>query len=149
MDDDSRTTGMGLWTDAREMFQAATLVINEPNLKFSSPAYYLLGHGLEVALKSYLRSHGRSLKDLRAIGHDLSKALQDAVDCGLVDCYPLSDSEASALALFTPYYKAKHFEYRVTGYKQLPSPQSLLDLGNHLLAAIRPICEASVGVVRT
>lgn len=149
MDDESRTTGMGLWTDAREMFEAAGAIINQPKLEFSSPSYYLLGHGLEVALKAYLRCRGRSLSNLRAIGHDLRKALQEAVDGGLADYYPLSDSDAIAIDMLSPYYRAKHFEYRVTGYKQLPSPQTLLTLGDGLLAAIRPICEASAGVVRT
>lgn len=131
------------------MLQAAGVIINQPKLEFSSPAYYLLGHGLEAALKAYLRCGGRPLNSLRAIGHDLSKALQEAVDGGLADCYPLSDSDAIAIDMLTPYYRAKHFECRVTGYKQLPSPQILLTLWNGLLAAIRPICEASSGVVRS
>lgn len=146
MDDDARTTGMGLWTDAREMLEAAEIVVASPDLHISSPSFYLLGHGLEVALKAYLRSKGQTLKSLRVIGHDLEKAVEQAAVYGLSERYTLSAEDVAAIALLNPYYKAKHFEYRVTGYRSLPSPDDLLQLGRRILAAIRPICEASVGI---
>jgi hypothetical protein len=52
------------------------------------------------------------------------------------------------LAGLNPYYQAKHFEYRVAGYKSLPQLSDLLDLGHRVLSAIKPVCEASVGVRR-
>ena len=149
MDDDHRTTGMGLWTDAREMLQAAELVAGDRSLALSSPAFYLAGHGLEVAFKSYLRCCGHSLKALRAIGHDLEAAAQEASAQGLDQYYRLSIQESAAIALLSPYYKAKHFEYRVAGYQSLPDPVSLIALGNKLLAATRDRCIASVGAART
>lgn len=144
MNDDARTTGMGLWTDAREMFDAAELITANPKLALSSAAFYMAGHGLEVSFKAYLRSKGHSLAALRAIGHDIEKAAHEASMHGLNCCYRLSELDSTAIALLTPYYKRKHFEYRVSGYQQLPAPASLMALGNGLLAAIRPICEASV-----
>lgn len=148
MDDDERTTGMGLWTDAREMFDAAALVIAAPQLEWSSPSFYLLGHGLEVAFKAYLRSRGHSLKALRAIGHDLNKAMEEAAAHGLGEYCSLLPPDRAATALLSPYYMAKHFEYRVAGTRRLPPPEGLLDLGIRLMAAIRPLCEANVGIVR-
>ena len=149
MDDDDRTTGMGLWTDAREMFEAATLVANSPSLATSSPSYYLAGHGLEVVLKAYLRSCGHSLKALRDIGHDIEAAAREAVDHELGQHYTLSPEDLAAIALLSTYYKRKHFEYRVVGYQRLPDPEALVSLGTKLLAAIRRTCEASVGAART
>ena len=149
MDDDDRTTGMGLWTDAREMFEAATLVASDSALAISSPSYYLAGHGLEVVLKAYLRSCGHSLKALRSIGHDIETAAQEAVARGLDQHYTLSPEDLAAIALLNTYYKRKHFEYRVVGYQRLPAPETLISLGTKLLAAIRRTCEASVGAART
>ncbi|EAR22125.1 hypothetical protein [Nitrococcus mobilis] len=101
-----------------------------------SPAYYLAGHGLEVVLKAYLRSCGRSLKALRPIGHDIEKAADEAAAQGLEQHYQFSPEDRAAIASLNTYYKAKHFEYRVTGYKSLPAPKALLALGTRLLAAI-------------
>jgi hypothetical protein len=148
MDDDVRTTGMGLWTDARQMLEAAELVSRSSTLATSSPTFYLMGHGLEVALKAYLRSRGHSLKALRAIGHDIESAAQEAMAQGLGELFSFSPTDLAAISALNQYYKAKHFEYRVTGYRSLPPTESLLVLGNRLLAAIRPICEASVGAAR-
>ena len=65
MTDDDRTTGMGLWVDARDMIAAAKVVSAVPKLATSSPVYYLAGHGIEEALKAFLLARGQSLKDLR------------------------------------------------------------------------------------
>jgi HEPN domain-containing protein len=48
------------------------------------PSYFMLCHAVEMALKSFLISHGRSLYDLRSkFGHDLDKLLADAAQEGL------------------------------------------------------------------
>ena len=147
--DDERTTGMGLWTDARDMLAAARVVSADPRLAISHPAYYLAGHGIEAAFKAFLRARGQSLKDLRCIGHNLDHALGAAISHGIEDLCALSAQDKAIVGLLNPYYKAKHFEYRVTGYQSLPQLQDLLDLGDRILAAIKSVCEASVGVVRT
>src|SRR4051812_33333797 len=77
--DESRTTAMGLWTDAKGMLAAAEVLMREDNnsarMRFFMPIHFLLGHGIEVALKSVLLAHGSSLEELkRKIGHDLKKA---------------------------------------------------------------------------
>ena len=149
MTDDERTTGMGLWTDARDMIAAARVVSAEPRLSTSHPAYYLAGHGIEEAFKAFLRAHGHSLKDLRYIGHDLDHALGAAISNGIEDLCTLTAQDKAMVGLLNPYYKAKYFEYRVTGFQSLPQLQDLLGLGDRILASIKSVCEASVGVVRT
>ena len=148
MTDDERTTGMGLWTDAHEMLKAAKVVSEDPDLVGSSPAYYLAGHGIEEAFKAYIRARGSSLKELRSIGHNLEHALGAAVSHDIESLCTLTSQDKAMVAVLNPYYKAKHFEYRVTGYKSLPQLSDLLSLGQRVLAAIKPICEASVGVHR-
>ena len=146
MTDDERTTGMGLWTDARDMFAAARVVSDDPRLTNSSPAYYLVAHGIEEAFKAFLRSRGHSLKALRCIGHNLDHALGAAVSHGIEDLCALTAHDKAMVGILNPYYKAKHFEYRVTGFMSLPQLQNLLDLGDRVLAAIKSDCEASVGL---
>lgn len=149
MTDDERTTGMSLWTDARDMIAAARLISADPSLATSSPAYYLAGHGIEEAFKAFLRARGQPLKDLCRIGHDLDEALKAAVSCGIEDLCTLSAQDRAMIGLLSPYYKAKHFEYRVTGYKSVPQMQDLLSLGDRILTAVKSVCEASVNVIRT
>lgn len=148
MTDDERTTGMGLWTDARQMLKAAKVLSENPDLAGSSPAYFLAGHGIEEVFKAYLRACGISLKELRCIGHNLEHALGAAVSHGIEGVCALTSQDKAIVAVLNQYYKAKHFEYRVTGYKILPQLSDLLSLGQRVLAAIKPVCEASVGVHR-
>jgi hypothetical protein len=56
MADESRTTGMGLWTDANEMLAAAKHLAYAKGFEVSQPLYYLLGHALELSLKCYVRA---------------------------------------------------------------------------------------------
>jgi hypothetical protein len=60
-----RTTAMGLITDAKEMLQAAKILHESGVWKVKGPTYYLLGHAIEVALKSFLLANGTSVTVLR------------------------------------------------------------------------------------
>ena len=61
------------------------------------PTYFLLGHGIEVTLKSVLRAHGTSLDELRnVIRHNLDKAVEGVV---ALDLDPLSGFVASNACL--------------------------------------------------
>lgn len=146
--DEDRTTAMGLWTDARDMLAAASVVCAEARLESSSPVFYLAGHGIEEVFKAFLRCHGHSLQDLKNIGHNLDHALRAATSRGFEDLFPLTAQDKAMIGQLNVYYKAKHFEYRVTGTQTLPRPQDLITLGERMLASIREVCEASVGVVR-
>ncbi len=149
MNPDERTTGMGLWTDAHDMIAAAEVVSNDmKRLHGSSPMYFLAGHGIEEAFKAYLRARGSSLSELKYIGHDLEDALEAAICRGIEHVCVLSDQDKAMLSVLNLSYKAKHFEYRVTGFKQLPQIQDLLDFANRVLTSIKPICEVSIGVRR-
>jgi hypothetical protein len=146
--DDERTTGMGLWTDARDMLAAARLVSTDSRLSISNPVFYLAGHGIEETFKAFLRTRGQSLKELRNIGHDLEHALGAAASHGFEVLCPLTVQDKAMIGLVNRYYKAKHFEYRITGAQTLPNPLELISLGERMLESIKGVCEASLGVVR-
>jgi hypothetical protein len=59
--------------------------------KVSSVAYHLAGHSIELALKSFLRARGSSLKSLRSIGHSLTKLVDEAEARGLARVVDISD----------------------------------------------------------
>jgi hypothetical protein len=94
-------------------------------MRFFMPTYFLLGHGIELALKSVLLAHGSSLKEFKDIGHNLEEAASRVV---VLKLYPLSsfvESKAGLIGLLNPYYSKKYFEYRVTGSMSLPATKEL------------------------
>ena len=97
MADESRTTGMGLWTDASEMLQAAKHLSTVKKMELSQPLYYLLGHGLELGFKSFLRAKGAGLPALKKIGHDLVVGMDLAIAAGLTDLVAISELDKGGL----------------------------------------------------
>jgi hypothetical protein len=146
--DPSRQTAMGLWTDAKEMLEAAKILARSGVHKVIGPTMYLLGHSLELAFKSFLLAIGKSHDDLKAIGHDLKRAMKSVVDAGLSEVYCLSEKDNAVVAMLNQYYQAKEFEYRVTGFKTYPTTDDLIGLLDGLLHSTEATCAKSIGAVR-
>jgi len=144
MADESRTTGMGLWTDANQMLAAAKHLASVKGFEFSQPLYYLLGHALELSFKCYVRAKGATLSCLRSIGHDLDLALDWALTAGLADIVQITEKDRGVISLMNGYYKAKEFEYRVTGSKKYPLASDLIELVERILKATKSECRKSV-----
>ena len=144
MTDPTRQTGMGLWSDAKSLIEAASILQAHPKFEISSAAYWLAGHGLEEVLKAYLLSRGASHRMLKAIGHDLELAVEAAILAGLESLRPLSVEERDLVGLLNVEYKAKELEYRVTGSKHRPPLDRLITLGAELCGATRAVCRATV-----
>src|SRR5437868_6800334 len=83
-DDPERTTPVGLARYARAFFDCALAaddkVGHRPGFEIIAPipVMYLVGHSIELCLKSYLTFRGVPLSDLRTkkYGHDLLKCLK-------------------------------------------------------------------------
>jgi len=144
MGDEERTTGMGLWTDANQMLAAAKHLASVESMSLVQPLYYLLGHAIELAFKSYVRARGASLGCLKSIGHDLDLARERAQTAGLGDLVKLSPNDQATISLLNVYYKAKEFEYRVTGSKKYPHVEDLVALLERILSATKHTCAARV-----
>ena len=147
MSDDNRTSGMGLWTDANEMLRAAKHLMTVKQLTLSQPLYFLLGHALELAFKSYIRAKGDSLNSLRTVGHNLVVAKELAVTAGIEELVRLDEREHLAIAVLNEYYLRKEFEYRVTGVKIYPEAKLLAELVEKLLNGTHDVCLKSVLIV--
>lgn len=144
MIEEERTTGMGLWTDAREMLDAAKHLAASKKFELGQPLYYLLGHSLELAFKSFIRARGANLADLKNIGHDLDQGLIRAEQKGLGELVNLSEKEKAVITMINQYYKFKEFEYRVTGAKKYPLSSDLISLIERLLNATESTCIKSI-----
>ena len=139
----SRTTGAGLWTDANQMLSAARLLATAKGFETSQPLFYLLGHSLELSFKSYVRAKGGTLECLKSMGHDLELCLAWALTTGLADIVKISEKERAIVSLMNIPYKAKEFEYRVTGHKRRPQVPDLIALTEKILKSTREICVRS------
>ncbi len=118
---------------AREFLKAAKAVRDPKTRKGKSiqykspyPAFYLVGHSIELSLKSYLVAKGYSYKTLRSrkkFGHDLELLLQSARDeklCSAID-HLTSKQLASVVALNRFYFKKDlgyltHPDYKLPDY---------------------------------
>lgn len=140
-----RTTAFGTWRFASEYLRAAEAVeaIAKNDADIAAPRYYLLGHGIELALKAFLLAKDVSIAELRSMklmGHDLEKALIRAEGLGLSALVPLSSEERSFIVLLNKTYQPKEHEYIETGYAVWPQTSLLFAVLKKVLAAIKPEC---------
>ncbi|MEX2489659.1 MAG: hypothetical protein WD356_09070 [Pseudomonadales bacterium] len=104
------------------------------------PVLYLVGHAIELSLKSYLVFHGIPLKDLptKKYGHDLLKILKKAKELGLGSLVNFDPGEMQALEVLNDLYSSKQLNYIVTGSKNYPSFGPIQSACSKLLDNIGP-----------
>ena len=146
-DDPERTTPIGLARYAREFFDCALAADNKvgrrPGFEIIAPipVMYLVGHSIELCLKSYLAFQGVPLSDLRTkkYGHDLVRCLKKAKELGLNTHVKFDDGEQHALAVLNELYSTKQLNYIVTGAKEFPVFGPIQTVNRKLLDAICPL----------
>ncbi|MCA9750429.1 MAG: hypothetical protein KC414_15065 [Romboutsia sp.] len=92
--------------------------------------YYLLGHSIELSMKSILIRLGLSEEELKEFGHDLvelSNYLKEN------NYYSLNKYDKIILESTNIYYKKKQFEYSKKGLKELPQLSDLAKIANDLV----------------
>jgi hypothetical protein len=141
-----QTTPLGLARYAQDFYDAAVAADKvlgiRPGYEIIAPVpvMYLVGHAIELALKSYLVSSGVSLNDLksRAYGHNLVVCLAKAESLGLVQLVALTSADREVLRVLNDLYSTKQLNYIVTGEKDFPIFGPLQSLCTKLLKAIHP-----------
>jgi len=84
-------------------------------------AYYLVGHSIELSLKSYLYAKNYDKNKLRRkFGHDLSTLLTECRKRKLGREIKVKKKEAAAIELLNTAYKSKGFEYLEYGSYSFP-----------------------------
>lgn len=138
--DADRTTSMGLLTDAKQMLAAAKLLHDSDVWNVQRPTYYLLGHSIEVALKSFLLANGAGPGTLKKkLGHNLAKAARRVIASGENSVSSIVQEHLGAIDLLNHYYEAKEFEYRVTGAKTFPAKETLFAFLDAIIPKIEPV----------
>jgi len=144
MADDDRTTAFGVWRFGRDYLKAAhTLDDADTNAWVASNVtHQCVCQGIELAFKSYVLAKGKTLNDLRSIGHSLVKCMNAAVDLGL----PKPSAEyRAALDMIDRYYKDHEFRYIVTGMKEYPALGALLAVCAKTLYDAAPDVASAMG----
>lgn len=139
-EDMDRTTSLGLWSYAQQFAEAGRKVAAGSGRTPPAPAYYLLGHSIELSLKGFLRGSGKTLEELKAIGHNLQAALNSANELDLESHCKLDEEDKAALARINAYYSRKELEYIVTGFRSLPVFDKLQRAADRLVSKLKEFC---------
>lgn len=143
------TAPFGCLRVAREYFDSATLVQRPAESyaqalrqKLSFPAYFLVGHAIELALKAFLLGRGMTIDILRSrkYGHNLDALLSEARRRKLGTFVKLSNAELQAIVVLNQCYSAKEFEYSATGVRRLPHYADIYAIADRLTRGLRKFC---------
>ena len=102
-----------------------------------TPVLYLIGHSIELSLKSYLLHNGTEESELRTgYGHDLMKAFDSANSAGLSQFVDIVPDDVAVLRVLNGLYQSKELNYIKPGMKTFPSYGPLEDFAKRLLVSV-------------
>jgi hypothetical protein len=118
--DPNVNNSLGMLNSSTKWLNAAAHLIETsndklyPGMEFSSPVYFMILHGLEVTLKSFLCARGISetrLRNLKEFGHDLRKLINEAEKKDLHKICPIGPAAQQRIRLIAEDYAGKHLQY--------------------------------------
>ena len=143
------TAPIGFLRVANDYLRAARTVQQPPvselealRQRISLPAYFLVGHASELALKAFLLGRGHTITELRSrkYGHDLAALIAESRKRKLGREVRLSARELDCLRLLNECYSAKEFEYAINGYRRLPSYALVFSTATKLCEGLQGYC---------
>jgi HEPN domain-containing protein len=135
----------GFWSHSKEFLSAAHAVknpevrsIGKEKFKLIFPACYLVGHSIELSLKSYLAAKGYKIGKLRSrkYGHNLEALFKEARKRKLGREVKLSKQQVKAIKLLNETYMVKKFEYLEYGQFKLPEYGFIYEVAECLLKGL-------------
>lgn len=98
---------VGMCRYAEEFYRAA---VNTSSLPVRA---HLLGHALELYLKTYLLNCGMKLRQLtrRPYGHDIARLLDECISYGIENEFRISPELRTDICRFSVIYASKDLEY--------------------------------------
>jgi hypothetical protein len=122
-----------LYSLSSAFLEAAITLSNTSPTKtnYSIVIYYLLGHAAELMLKAHLYKKGKTIGELKAVGHNLDALIELSKSTG--QQLPVRTNCIEALAV---NYKTKILEYRVKKRLQLPNTEDLINECRELQSAV-------------
>jgi len=145
MSQDERTTAIGLARYAREYFDAAIAaddVIGRRKgyeIVAPPPVLFLVAHSIELALKSYLKHSGMTLREIRGISHNLLDCWREAVEKGVEEYVTLNEEDLGVLGLISDLHVSTELRYIQTGFKKFPVFGPLQVVTEKILNGICPL----------
>ncbi len=117
-----------------EFLKAAKFTNKGFENRFEWPTFFLVYQSLELYLKSYFLSRGRTLDYVRKeIGHNVKRALDEAKTAGLVlNAQPGVEELVMEIGAS---YSNKDFQYRAMGSFEVTFPDVLIGFVEHVRAA--------------
>jgi len=134
IDDNERTNAVGLFNTARSYWHSAEH-LNAANLEVThpqAPVTFLFCHAIELYLKAFLRGAGKSVAELKQIGHRVANLAKAAVSAGL----KIEPEQSEVLSHIDDASVAIEARYIVTGFKNLPTNDALSGAAAYLDQAI-------------
>jgi len=137
-----KSTCLSFLTTAKEFSESARLIYSHAKNKTPYPEkvkviYYLIGHSMELAFKSFLHHKEYSIDRLIKIGHDLEKLNRKCCDNGL---NILDVKEVKKIKKLNEYYRHKDIGYQKTNFI-LAHPEHYFKIIEKLYIEIRQILE--------
>lgn len=138
-----------LLTEAIKFLQAANCVCKRPVTQkekltcgASRPAYYLVGHSIELSLKAFLMGRGLDIQKLRSkkYGHDLTKLIIESRKRKLGLEVKLEIKQINIIKNFSSIYKNKLLEYPEVGFYSFPLYTEIFEIGYNLIVGLREYC---------
>lgn len=129
-EDNERTSALGLFNTARSYWRSAEH-LNAANLKVThpqAPVTFLFCHAIELYLKAYLRGMGKTVAELKNIGHRVNRLAKAAANSGLM----IDQERMEILAHIDDADVAIEARYIVTGFKRLPTNEALSGSAEYL-----------------
>ena len=122
----------GILIDGSRMYAAAADAINDRYPNALHVLSHTLGMAIELALKAFLVHHGLTEKDLRRLGHDLAKLLNQAESYGLTS----TGSRNFRLSVLGTSYEERIFAYPAEGILTIITPASLREITHEIICEV-------------
>ena len=144
-----RTTSRSMINGASDFFDAAetlwpsnTDLVHQSSKPTPFVVHYLIGHSIELSLKSFLLSRGLKIDELKSnkYGHNLSVLLSESRRRKLGNIVKLTQRERKAIELLNVFYFTKELEYIKIAIYQFPPYKLIHDVANKLHLKIRLFC---------
>jgi len=118
MNDEDRLTTRGLLNLSQEFIDAYNILEKNDHriTNLFHVKFYLLAHSIELAFKAYLRHRGKSIGELKNLGHNLEDIYKQLNTNYL---YNLDRKSLNMIYVINGYYKEKEFEYPKIGVKNV------------------------------
>ncbi|BDW87754.1 MULTISPECIES: hypothetical protein [Thalassospira] len=147
--DKSKTEPLGMWRYGKEFSETAYAVRERALKRPFVPYYFLMGHSIELLLKSFLMLHGCSEAGIKKFRHNLDDLFHDAMKLGLSELVSVKSVDKHVIELMNGEYSTHRFRYIRTGMMVLPEIGLLEDLVSRLISGLeKPIANSASSVSR-